>query len=256
MLPEERLNEQIKDPATAAEIAENAVPVRDPFWTYSDLLFVIGLLIGSVVATVGLAGLSTVLFPQLAGDPTLLVLPVQLLLYLFVYIIFRLLFTLRYGRPALPSLGWVPSRFRLSWAVGGGIALAFVVAVLAAALKTPKVDSPIEAMMKSPILLTLFSIMAITLAPFFEELVFRGFLQPLLTRTFGIWAGIALTAILFGGLHAPEYQFAWQYAAAVSVVGAVLGWVRVRAQSIIPSTVMHGAYNSVFVAALLVTKFH
>ena len=252
MQPEEQLNNEV----TAAVIDENAVPVRDPFWNYLDLLFVTGLLVAAIVLILLMVGFSALLFPQLKDDQTLLILPVQLLFYLFIYLIFRIVFTLRYGRPALPSLGWVPSRFRLSWAAGGGIALAFVVAVLAAAIKTPQVQSPIEALMKSPVLLTGFGIMAITLAPFFEELFFRGFLQPLLTRTFGIWAGIVVTAILFGSLHAPEYQFAWQYAVAVSLVGGVLGWVRVRAQSIIPSTVMHGAYNSVFVAALLVTKFH
>ena len=35
----------------------------------------------------------------------------------------------------------------------------------------------------------------------------------------------------------------------------VLGWLRVRSNSIIPCTVMHGAYNSVFVVALVFTKF-
>jgi membrane protease YdiL (CAAX protease family) len=102
----------------------------------------------------------------------------------------------------------------------------------------------------------LFGVMAVTLAPFFEELVFRGFLQPLLTRSLGSIAGVVITGAVFGSLHAPEYSFAWQYAVAVSLVGMVLGWVRVRSQSIIPCTVMHGAYNSVFVVALVVSKFH
>ena len=77
----------------------------------------------------------------------------------------------------------------MSWAVGGGIVLAFAVAALAAVLKTPKVESPIESLLKSPVLLTCFGIMAVTLAPFFEELFFRGFIQPLLSRTFGFVGG-------------------------------------------------------------------
>jgi membrane protease YdiL (CAAX protease family) len=249
MLPEEQV--------TSPGLVETPPgKTRNPFWTYMDLLLVIGLLFAAIVLIFALVGVAAVFYPRLGSDNTLIVLPVQLLLYLFVYLIFRLLFLLRYDRPALHSLGWVPSSFRLSWAVGGGIVLAFAVAALAAVLKTPKVESPIESLLKSPVLLTCFGIMAVTLAPFFEELFFRGFIQPLLSRTFGFWAGIVLTAILFGSLHAPEYQFAWQYAVAVSIVGLVLGWVRARAQSIIPSTVMHGAYNSVFVVLLLVTRFH
>ena len=248
MLPEE-------EQAATLEVPQPA-PLREPFWTYSDLFIVIGLLIASIFVILGLVSLSALIYPRLAEDQTLIVLPVQLILYLFVYVIFYAVFRLRYDRPALSSLGWVPSSFRLSWAVGAGIVLAFLVALLAAAVKTPKVQSPIESLMKSPILLSCFGIMAVTVAPFFEELFFRGFLQPLLTRSFGVWTGILATALLFGSLHAPEYQFAWQYAAAVSLVGVALGWVRMRARSIIPSTVMHGAYNAVFVIALLVSKVH
>jgi hypothetical protein len=97
--------------------------------------------------------------------------------------------------------------------------------------------------------------MAVTIAPLFEELFFRGFIQPLLSRTFGVAAGVVLTAALFGGLHAPEYSWAWQYALAVSIAGAVFGWVRARTQSIIPSTIMHGSYNLVFIVGLLLMKY-
>ena len=46
---------------------------------------------------------------------------------------------------------------------------------------------------------------AITLGPLCEELVFRGFLQPLLIRTFGVAAGILLCAVPFALLHGPQY---------------------------------------------------
>lgn len=248
---------QPEGPAFEPEpVLSNDPAAHKPFWTYIDFLLVIGLLFAAVVLILVVAGSAQLLIPKIAADTTLLLLPLQVLFYVCLYLIFQALFTLRYRRPALTSLGWVRSNFRLSWAVAGGIALAFAVAALAALLKTPKVQSPIEILMNSPVLLTCFGVMAVTLAPFFEELFFRGFLQPLLTRTFGMWRGIILTAIFFGGLHAPEYQYAWQYALAVSVVGVALGWVRVRAQSIVPPTIMHAAYNGVFVAALLITKIY
>ena len=48
---------------------------------------------------------------------------------------------------------------------------------------------------------------------------------------------------------------AWQYVAAISVVGVVLGIVRMRTKSIIPGTVMHGCFNAVSVVGLIATKY-
>jgi len=107
---------------------------------------------------------------------------------------------------------------------------------------------------KSSLALVLFAVFAAIIAPITEELFFRGFLQPLFSRSFGVIAGILITALIFGGLHAPEYSWAWQYASAVAFAGAVFGWVRYRANSIIPSTIMHGCYNTVFLIAFLVSK--
>jgi hypothetical protein len=98
------------------------------------------------------------------------------------------------------------------------------------------------------------AIMAITLAPFFEELFFRGLLQPLLTRTFGLVLGILLTAALFGSLHAVEYSFVWQYVVAIGLVGVALGFMRAWTNSIVPTTIMHGCFNGLQVIALIYQK--
>jgi membrane protease YdiL (CAAX protease family) len=229
-------------------------PEREPFWGYDDLAIVLGLLFASIVVIVLGAGLFAVFNPKVRDDPTPLLLPTQVLLYGFIYLCFRLVLGIRYGRPVFRSLGWRRSNFNLGVAAVGGAVLAFGVAGLAALLHTPKVPSPIDKLASSPVSLALFGVMAVTIAPLFEELFFRGFIQPLLSRTFGVIAGVLLTAALFGALHAPEYSWAWQYAAAVSVAGAIFGWIRARTNSIIPSTIMHGCYNLVFVIALAVTK--
>ena len=229
-------------------------PARTPFWSYLDLALVIGLLVASIIIILLVVGAFIFVYPSLKYNQGPLLLPTQFALYAFLYLSFRLVFGLRYGKPVFASLGWCRSRFNPWIAVIGGVLLAFLVSAIAALLHTPQVPSPVESLMSSPVLLTLFGVMAVTVAPLFEEMMFRGFLQPLLSRTFGVAAGILTTAVIFGALHAPEYSFAWQYALAVSIVGAVLGWVRFTANSIIPSTVMHGAYNTVFVIALAVSK--
>jgi hypothetical protein len=125
----------------------------------------------------------------------------------------------------------------------GGVVLALGISGLASLLHTPKVPSPVDQLVNTPLSFAVVAILAVIAAPFFEELFFRGFLQPLLSRTFGVVAGILITAVLFGSLHAPEYSWAWQYVAAISAAGAVFGWV------------MHGCFNAVSVLALAITKY-
>ncbi len=230
-------------------------PAREPFWGYTDLALMIGLLSASTALMLVVVGFIAWFNPRLRDDPTPLALPVQFSLYGFLYVCFRLVFGLKYHRPVFESLGWRRSRFNLAGAAVGGGLLALAVSAFASLLHTPKVASPIDKLVDTPLSFAVVGVLAIVAAPLFEELFFRGFLQPLLSRTFGVVAGILVTAVLFGSLHAPEYEWAWQYAAAVAVAGAVFGWVRARSNSIIPSTVMHGCFNAVSVIALAVTKY-
>ena len=58
---------------------------------------------------------------------------------------------------------------------------------------------------------------AVVLGPIYEELFFRGFLFPLLAKTFGAAAGIILSALPFALLHGAQNQWAWQQ---ITLVGS------------------------------------
>lgn len=240
------------EPVTETPIAE--VPVREPFWGYMDLLLMIGITAAAFLVIATVTALLIELFPAAKKNLVVWGLLLQIVFYGIVYLGFRFTLGVRYGRPVLESLGWRRTRFNLFLAVAGGVALAFLVALIAGLLHTPQVSTPIDLFSSSSLTLALFAVFAAVIAPVTEELFFRGFLQPLFSRTFGVAAGIVITALIFGALHAPEYSWAWQYASAVAFAGAVFGWVRYRANSIIPSTIMHGCYNSVFLIAFLVSK--
>lgn len=229
-------------------------PAREPFWGYTDLLLVLGLLFGFSVVVAVMIGLLAIPFPSLRTDQTPLVLPVQVAFYGCLYLSFRLVLGLRHHKPVLSLLGWRRPQINLIWMGGGGVVLAFVLSALGDLFKTPKIALPFEKLTNTPASLTFFAIVAIVLAPFFEELFFRGFVQPLLSRTFGTVAGILITAGLFGALHGFEYSWVWQYALFISLAGAVFGWLRARTNSIVPSTVMHGCFNAVSVVALAFGK--
>ncbi|HEY7212164.1 MAG TPA: CPBP family intramembrane glutamic endopeptidase [Bryobacteraceae bacterium] len=242
----------------AAEQAVVALPEpqaeRVPFWGYMDLALVLGLLIAAMVLIGLVAGMLMYGMPKLRHDPAPLMVPMNLALYGALYLSLRGALQLRYHRPVFPSLGWRRAGVNPLLMIFGGVLLAFLISLGASALHTPKIPTPFDQLTGSPIELTIFGIMAIVIAPIFEELFFRGFIQPLLSRTFGIIAGVLLTAVLFGSLHLMEYAWAWQYALFISFAGAVFGWLRARTDSIIPSTVMHGAFNAVSVIALAFGK--
>jgi membrane protease YdiL (CAAX protease family) len=228
---------------------------REPFWGYLDLLLMIGLLFASLIV-IGLAANGWLHFhPQLKGDLTALALPLQAVAYLLVYLSFWGVFKLKYNRAVFESLGWQKTGHSLAAAGAGGVLLYFGIAAVAALVHTPKVETPFDELVKTPFSMALLAVTAVFLAPLFEEMIFRGFLQPLLSRTLGAALGVLVTALLFGGLHASEYSGAWQYVAAITVVGIALGVLRAKTNSIIPGTVMHGCFNAVSVVGLLAMKY-
>lgn len=229
--------------------------VREPFWDYVDLLLVGGLSVAAALLIILIGAAFARVYPSLQKDPTPLALPLQIVFYGLVYLAFRLTFLVRHNAPVFRSLGWRWVRISPLLLALGGVLLALGVAAIASLLHTPQVKSPFDKLMASVWMIALLAVFAMFLGPLFEELVFRGFLQPLLSRTFGVAAGILLTAATFGCLHGPEYSWAWQYVLAVSLAGVVFGILRAATNSIIPSTIMHGAYNAVFVVAMIAQKY-
>ena len=228
---------------------------RQPFWGYLDLLLLVGLLFASMTLVVLLAGAWARFDPRIKNDLTSIALPLQLVVYALVYVCFFLLFKFRYNRPVLASLGWRKTNFSLLTAGLSGVLLAFGLSAIAQLIHTPKVDTAFDELVKTPASLALLAVTAIVFAPLFEEMLFRGFLQPLLSRTLGTVSGVLITALLFGSLHASEYKFAWQYVAAITLVGVALCAVRAKTNSLIPGTVMHGCFNAVSIVGLIALKY-
>jgi membrane protease YdiL (CAAX protease family) len=217
---------------------------RVPFWGYVDLLQL------TVLSFLVMLGASAVayFYPKL-------ILIIQLVAYAAIYFCFLAVFKMKYDRDVFNSLGWRQTRYSLFAAGLGGVLLAFGLATVASLIHTPKVKTPFDDLINTPVSFALLSVIAVVFAPLSEEMFFRGFCQPLLSRTLGAAFGVLVTAVLFGSLHGAEYQWAWQYVAAITTVGIALGVVRAKTDSIIPGTVMHGCFNAVSVVGLLAAKY-
>ncbi len=183
----------------------------------------------------------------------LVLLPGQFLMYGFVFAFLLGLFRLQYGKPFWQSLRWFNRPPAGQVTAAWGVATAFAVALLGAALKTPDLNSPMKELLSDPVSLAVVGLLGITIGPIAEEIVFRGFLQPLFVRSLGPWAGVALAALLFGALHLQEYGNSWRHGLLISAAGAAFGWMRYRTGSTRSAAIMHAAYNGTFFAALLMT---
>ncbi|MEJ2509093.1 MAG: type II CAAX endopeptidase family protein [Gammaproteobacteria bacterium] len=88
---------------------------------------------------------------------------------------------------------------------------------------------------------------AVLWAPLFEEIGFRGLLFPTIRARFGVWPGIAISAVIFASLHL--YSAAGFLAVLWS--GLVLAWAYERYRSLVPGMIVHAAGNLLAVSTVV-----
>lgn len=82
-------------------------------------------------------------------------------------------------------------------------------------------------------------IMVCILAPFLEEMLFRGIILRSFIKQYSTQNAIILSSLLFGAAHLNIYQFV-----GATCTGLVLGWLYVRTHSIWPCILLHAFYNT------------
>jgi uncharacterized protein len=247
--------EQPPQPAPELEPLPPPPPERTPFWSYLDLVLLVllafpllllsPLLIGGVVAALHRT------LPKVA-----FLLAAQFLFYAFWFLLLFQIIRLRYGRAFWPSLGWVRTRYPFWTYAGWGFAIAIFCAALSALLPRTHIKIPLEELLQDRSSILLMGAFAVSLGPLAEELAFRGFLMPLLVRSFGAAGGVLLQALPFALLHGPEYGWAWQQLIVMFLAGAAFGVVRHHTGSTAASTYAHAAFNLTAVAGALAQSSH
>jgi membrane protease YdiL (CAAX protease family) len=220
------------------------------FFAFVGMLLAI-LLCGAVSITIAhhVPSLSHIRPAQLAEDPRLLV-PAQLAAYLVVFGFLWRLFRHHHRIGFFNALSW---HWPLRWPifVAAGAVLALAVQLLAHFLPSPP-ELPIDNMLRTPADAWLMSVFGVFIAPFAEEVLFRGLLFPALARRAGALLSMLATSALFGAMHAEQLAGAWAQIACIVGVGAVLTMVRWRFRSLASSTLVHVGYNGALFAALFV----
>jgi uncharacterized protein len=90
------------------------------------------------------------------------------------------------------------------------------------------------------------AIVAAVLAPFAEEVAFRGYVLSAVRTRVPAGPAIAASAVLFAAMHLDPVRFP-----AVAFLGCWLGWLAVRSGSLWPAVAAHGANNALGAGFLL-----
>ena len=87
--------------------------------------------------------------------------------------------------------------------------------------------------------LSIFFITASIAAPIFEEIMFRGFLLPSLTRYISVWGAIIISGLIFAIAHLSLSEVL-----PLATLGIILGVVYTRSRNLLASMFLHSLWNS------------
>jgi membrane protease YdiL (CAAX protease family) len=156
-------------------------------------------------------------------------------------------------RPLLPAWKLVAAGvcggvvvFAAQYAIGHAIEVAYDVIHA----EMPKQGIVEQAQMASGLDLVVFVVTAVVMAPFAEEVFFRGILLPAASRVVGERAAVVVQALVFGGIHFVDTPSALPLAIPLAVVGWFAGRLYVRTGSLAAPIALHVAFNAINFAAL------
>jgi membrane protease YdiL (CAAX protease family) len=196
------------------------------------------------------------------------------MIILFLYVTLALLRDM----PFWESLGWKKLKSSARDGKGrpwmyflSGCGLSIFVAVASSQVKDSE-HAPIQEFLKNRSGALSLMAMAVLVAPFVEETIFRGYLYPVLariassicrfygmefsraTRT-GVATSILLTGTLFGLMHAPQLGWTWGLVGLLTLVGVIFTFARAWTGTVLASFLLHLGYNSMIAfTSIVATK--
>jgi uncharacterized protein len=202
----------------------------------------------------------------------------ELAIYLLTLLFCLLLFPLFWHKGFFAGLQWnAATAFHLRWRLFSAAFVCFILALVNGMLMPGPDNAPIDKMFRAPGAAWLLFAFGVTVAPFFEEIAFRGFLLPALCTawdwlieqntqtpappldanghpqwsTFAMVVASILTSVPFALMHAD--QTGWSLGPFILLVGVslVLCWARLSTRSLAASVVVHASYNLLLFSLML-----
>ena len=175
----------------------------------------------------------------------------SLVMMLFLFVMVRLRFQARFWR----AMGWRDLRIEGVNRIAGyalclvsGSVFAILISLASGLVATDK-KLPIQDLFQTRESVLLVALTAVLVAPLVEETIFRGYLYPVLARTFGISFGVIVTGMLFGLVHSMQLSGGYGQIGLLMIVGIVLTYVRARTGTVLAPFLLHLGYNSLLFVA-------
>lgn len=93
-------------------------------------------------------------------------------------------------------------------------------------------------MARDPMAMALYAVVVTVCAPVWEEIIFRGFLLPSLTKYMPVWCSILVSSVAFALAH-----FNVQRMLPLIFLGVVIGVIYARSRNLFPSILLHSLWN-------------
>lgn len=261
--PEDKASASLPTPP---RVSPGSFPSRsETAWRPADFavflaLAVLAFLLTDIVVLFGFLGLRAanswrVSLNEVQQNPFFL-LTFQVVFHLFFLGFIYLLVVSKHEGGFWSTLAWrTPARARKVQLFLAGLALAMVVRYTPTLL--PERGSfPLERMFATPASAYAVAAFAILIAPLMEEIIFRGILFGMFESLIGIRFAIVTTALMFAGLHIPEYWGAWHHVLMITLIGFAFSVARGLTGSLAASYILHLAYNFALIAVLFFETHH
>jgi membrane protease YdiL (CAAX protease family) len=199
-------------------------------------------------------------------------------LYVIPFAAGLFVFPVLWHKSFLAGLQWnAATAFRLRGRLFGAACACFVLAMIDGLLLPGPSETPIDKIFRTPGAAWLLFGFGVTFAPFFEEIVFRGFLLPALCTAYD-WAAemtagepappldlngqpqwsipamvvaSILVSIPFALMHAEQTAGALGPFLLLVCVSLVLCWARLSTRSLAASVLVHASYNLLLFSLML-----
>ena len=107
-------------------------------------------------------------------------------------------------------------------------------------------ESKIEELVNNKNISSIMLLVVVSLiAPICEEIYFRGFLFQGVKKSWGVFAGIFISSILFAAAHLDLYNFL-----PLLAIGWILAYIFHKTKSLIPVIFLHAIYNLLMILVL------
>lgn len=259
-------NSPMESPPPAQPAGGIAFPTPESnLWNWADLLLFLFLaafsfLTSYFVVSLGYLGVHSLGgshgIPPSGSEDSLLSLTLQFFFYGLLFGSVYLLVVVYHRKPFWSSIEWrKPTVRQMLGYLAGGFFLAMFVQ-LAPTVLPDKQDFPLQQMFSTPLLAYSVAAFAVFVAPFMEELIFRGVLFAIFERRVSLIFAIVATALAFGALHFYEYRGAWNHLMLIFLVGGVFSLTRGLTRSLAASVILHFAYNLTLIGGLYLETHH